>query len=616
MKLLRMRNVLAVVVPLVVTGFGQAADKPTTADKLVLAAMRAEVDGSADPRQLLVAALEKSPAHAFARWHSGYIREGRRWTHVDDLIESRREQIQLTAYQVQRDRLLADDSLQPAERHRQMAAWCAEHQLRKQQRAHLTGILDSEPDNIEARRQLGHVMVSGVWLDSQELQTSRQRALRAAQAMAVWRPRLIDLVRRLGGGEGSSRKRELTRQTAISDWQALNDPAAIPAMEVVFSTRSSGPVMLIEKLGTMTSHEAAVSLARHAVFSIDPAVRQYATEKLKSRPYEHFVPVMLAAMRTPLQTRAELYQTPDGRLLYRQMYYREGQENRELAVLDTVFGYEATATGSRQRAFGQVIAQVRSAESSRRGAGSQGASFTEALNERVCEVLAAATGEQIDSSPENWWQWWNDYNEMFVAGQKPVLQTYRQRDIRLQGQRPRPPSGSRTGSSPQAAAIAASLRDALRGIRGIECLAAGTQVWTDRGPRPIEQIQIGDLVLSQHPETGELACKPVLRTTTREARPVVRIALAEETISASGGHLFWLAGEGWVRARELTSTQRFHSLTDTTTINATGVGESQPTYNLIVADFHTYFVGAAKILSHDNTMAQPTDAVIPGYGER
>ena len=30
MKLLRMRNVLAVVVPLVVTGFGQAADKPTT----------------------------------------------------------------------------------------------------------------------------------------------------------------------------------------------------------------------------------------------------------------------------------------------------------------------------------------------------------------------------------------------------------------------------------------------------------------------------------------------------------------------------------------------------------------------------------------------------------
>lgn len=404
---------------------------------------------------------------------------------------------------------------------------------------------------------------------------------------------------RLGGGEGSSLKRELTRQTAIQDWQALNDPAAIPAMEVVFSTRSSGRVMVIEKLGTMTSHEAAISLARHAVFSIDPAVRQLATEKLKSRPYEHFVPVMLAAMRTPLQTRAELYQTPDGRLLYRQMYYREGQQQRELAVLDAVFGYEATATGNRQRALGQAVGSIRVAESARRGAASQGSSFTQALNERICEVLAAATGEQIESSPEDWWQWWNDYNEVFVEGRKPVRRVYRQREVTVRGMQPI----RRTQ--------VASARS-----RSCECLVAGTQIWTDRGPRPVEQIQVGDLVLSQHPKTGELACKPVLRTTTRHAGPVVRINLGEETISASGGHPFWLAGEGWVRARELKSAQRFHSLTDTTTINAIGVGESQPTYNLIVADFHTYFVGAAKILSHDNTMMQPTEAVVPGYIER
>jgi hypothetical protein len=32
----------------------------------------------------------------------------------------------------------------------------------------------------------------------------------------------------------------------------------------------------------------------------------------------------------------------------------------------------------------------------------------------------------------------------------------------------------------------------------------------------------------------------------------------------------------------------------------------------VVADFHTYFVGEAKILSHDNTIRQPTNAVVPG----
>jgi hypothetical protein len=42
----------------------------------------------------------------------------------------------------------------------------------------------------------------------------------------------------------------------------------------------------------------------------------------------------------------------------------------------------------------------------------------------------------------------------------------------------------------------------------------------------------------------------------------------------------------------------------------------EPTYNLIVADFHTYFVGKAKILSHDNTIREPTVALVPGLIER
>ena len=38
----------------------------------------------------------------------------------------------------------------------------------------------------------------------------------------------------------------------------------------------------------------------------------------------------------------------------------------------------------------------------------------------------------------------------------------------------------------------------------------------------------------------------------------------------------------------------------------------EATYNLIVADFHTYFVGEGKILSHDNTIREPTVALVPG----
>ena len=40
--------------------------------------------------------------------------------------------------------------------------------------------------------------------------------------------------------------------------------------------------------------------------------------------------------------------------------------------------------------------------------------------------------------------------------------------------------------------------------------------------------------------------------------------------------------------------------------------EFAPTYNLIIADFHTYFVGDGRVMCHDNTVAEPTNALVPG----
>ena len=44
------------------------------------------------------------------------------------------------------------------------------------------------------------------------------------------------------------------------------------------------------------------------------------------------------------------------------------------------------------------------------------------------------------------------------------------------------------------------------------CFAAGTLVHTRDGLKPIEQIQVGDYVLSKPENDGELACKRVLQT--------------------------------------------------------------------------------------------------------
>src|SRR5581483_2503473 len=110
----------------------------------------------------------------------------------------------------------------------------------------------------------------------------------------------------------------------------------------------------------------------------------------------------------------------------------------------------------------------------------------------------------------------------------------------------------------------------------------------------------GDRVLSQNPETGELAYKPVLRTTRRPESELTEIVCEAETFEASGGHPLWVAGRGWLKARELEPGMLLHGVNSPTKVRETKPGRKAATYNLIVADFHTYFVGERKILSHDN----------------
>jgi hypothetical protein len=148
-----------------------------------------------------------------------------------------------------------------------------------------------------------------------------------------------------------------------------------------------------------------------------------------------------------------------------------------------------------------------------------------------------------------------------------------------------------------------------------DCLAAGTKVWTDMGAMAIEAIRIGDRVLAQDPNTGELIYKPVLGTTIRPASQLVRIEAGQDSVTTSGGHLYWVAGDGWKKARELQSGDEIHSVRGSVRISRVEKAETAPTYNLIVADFHSYFVGHGLLFCHDNTVRTPTNAIVPGLTE-
>ena len=71
-------------------------------------------------------------------------------------------------------------------------------------------------------------------------------------------------------------------------------------------------------------------------------------------------------------------------------------------------------------------------------------------------------------------------------------------------------------------------------------------------------------------------------------------------------------GHGWAKAEQFDSGLPLHSLRGATAVSSVDRGLKVETYNLVVADLHTYFVGTQRILSHDVTIMRPTDALVPG----
>lgn len=94
------------------------------------------------------------------------------------------------------------------------------------------------------------------------------------------------------------------------------------------------------------------------------------------------------------------------------------------------------------------------------------------------------------------------------------------------------------------------------------CFAAGTLVHTKEGLLPIEQIKVGDWVLSKHERgDGERACKRVVKTFVHEDAELVILPYGgrDEAGGVSWGasllvtpnHQIWVVGMGWKEAGKI-----------------------------------------------------------------
>ncbi|KRA61695.1 hypothetical protein ASD79_06155 [Caulobacter sp. Root655] len=142
------------------------------------------------------------------------------------------------------------------------------------------------------------------------------------------------------------------------------------------------------------------------------------------------------------------------------------------------------------------------------------------------------------------------------------------------------------------------------------CFVAGTLVSTREGPRRIEDIRVGDLVLSRDERTGENGFKPVESLVRRHDR---EIYVAEFEIALPNGlsrvakfqttddHPWRSADNTWTRTDDLKPGRSILTAYGEAArvLRIIPTGRILPTFNLEVAEYHTYFVGEDRLWVHN-----------------
>jgi RHS repeat-associated protein len=146
------------------------------------------------------------------------------------------------------------------------------------------------------------------------------------------------------------------------------------------------------------------------------------------------------------------------------------------------------------------------------------------------------------------------------------------------------------------------------------CFVAGTQVATPTGPRSIEEIRPGDMVLAADHD-GEIVVESVSRRFVTPSAAVIELSLldqstsAESTIHVTGEHPFWVHAEGWRAAFDLQIGDELRDASGSSAIIVHGLqslAESRTVYNIEVGSHHNYFASEHAVLVH-NRCLRPED---------
>jgi hypothetical protein len=216
--------------------------------------------------------------------------------------------------------------------HWRLAEWCRKHKLADQERVHLERMLAFEPDHAEARARLGFVRVDERWISLADLQSQHERAEQTQADFERWQPQLAAL------RDGLASPRRSLRLRSAREIEAIRDPGAIAALETLFIAPGHARADLaLACIAAMDDSEATQSLARIALLAPQAAIRLAAADHLRQRPWDEFVPLVLASLSSPIDAQVQLV-NGGGRLVTQRLtFVREVEEQHERLVVNKAF---------------------------------------------------------------------------------------------------------------------------------------------------------------------------------------------------------------------------------------------------------------------------------------
>lgn len=511
-----------------------------------------------------------------------------------------------------------------------LAKLCQSSSLEAQARFHWSRVLLFQPKDADAIKALGLIAYDNQFLTVKQLEEMKLRDREVQRAATKWKGMLEEAkLSSLGGNRRSS-------DVAQKKIASIRDPDAIPIICDVIKNDGGVPNVLFAKsaaeaLSNIQDPSAAAAMADVAFYHAHPEVTKTVAELLKQRQVEHYMPRLISRVQAPREiTTYKVWQWNDRPVTLRLTL-------GAIAEASKIFNNDFKISNERKEANGEstadlsgtvtyikwigsyVVRQPRpdvDAFSSGYQAGdfipmksadnkisetsldewlTQQAQIVESMNREserrnqvLIDLLEDLTNSEVGQEPAAWWNWWRDTDGTV--------------DINNVGLR----VTSLAAEVMQTRQVTQSTNRARDGFH------AETTVWTRRGLLPISRVIPGDEVLSQHPESGELAFKLVLGVTTAPSSICRKMTADKSEFIATKGARAWVTGTGWRSFKSMQPEDRIHSVDGWTKIESLVDIENQPANNLIVEDFHTFFVGKQKLLVHDGAPVEPASTVVPG----